>query len=151
MQLETIKNLELDIILDHISNSCNSDISKARLNNSELIYNSTELKTRMYEISETKEIYQAEAGLPLWSFTDIREMLHKIEPIGSFLEIADCQAVQNLLDIGIELKHFFNKRIQIHHTTPQKLPHSTPEINSNTNDHPITKYIPEQYHNKGKQ
>jgi len=109
MQSESIKNLEFDILLEHISNSCNSDISKARLKNSELIYDPKDLKTKMSEISETKEIYQAEAGLPLWAFVDIREFLHKIEPIGSFLEISDCQAIQNLLEIGIEINHFFKK------------------------------------------
>ena len=109
MQSESIKNLEFDAILDHISNSCNSEISKLRLKNSELIYNSTELQTKMSEISETKEIYQAEAGLPLWAFVDIREILHKIEPLGSFLEIADCQTVQNSLEISLELRHFFKK------------------------------------------
>jgi DNA mismatch repair protein MutS2 len=109
MLSESIKNLEFEVILNHISNSCNSDISKLRLKNSELVYNAEELRNKMSEISETKEIYQAEAGLPLWSFVDIREILHKIEPIGSYLEIPDCQAVQNLLEISLDLKRFFKK------------------------------------------
>ena len=109
MESESTKNLEFDIILDHLSNSCNSDISKIRLKNSELIYNESELKIIMSEISESKEIYLAEAGFPIWSFADIREILHKIEPIGSYLEVPDCQAVQNLLEISLELKKFFNK------------------------------------------
>jgi DNA mismatch repair protein MutS2 len=65
----------------------------------------------MSQITETKEIYLAEAGLPIWSFVDIREILHKIEPIGSYLEIPDCQAIQNLLEISLEITKFFNKYI----------------------------------------
>ena len=109
MYSESLKNLEFDIILDLISKSCNSDISKLRLRDSELINNASELRIKMSEISEAKEIYLAEAGFPIWSFADIRETLHKIEPIGSYLEISDCQVVQNILEISLDLRKFFDK------------------------------------------
>lgn len=109
MHSESIKNLEFGVILDFIANSCHSEISKQRIKNSEIIYRLTDLQNIMSEISETKEIYQAEAGLPIWAFNDVRNLLHKIEPIGSFLEIEDCQTVQNILELGIELKRFFKK------------------------------------------
>jgi len=109
MHKDSLKNLEFDIILDHISNFCHSEISKLRLINSELLYDATELQIKMSEITEAKEIYQAEAGLPVWSFADIREILHKIEPIGSYLEIPDCQAIQNVLEISLEIIKFFKK------------------------------------------
>ena len=38
MHKESIKNLEFDIFVDQVLNSCNGDISKLRLKNSELIY-----------------------------------------------------------------------------------------------------------------
>ena len=87
MHSESLKNLEFGIIIDHISKSCNSDISKLRLRDSELINNAPELRIKLSEISEAKEIYLAEAGFPIWSFTDIRETLNKIETICSYLEI----------------------------------------------------------------
>lgn len=109
MHTETLKNLEFDLFLDQISNSCNSEISKSRLKNSELIFDNSILRIKMAEISETKEIYLSEAGLPIWSFVDIREVLHKIEPIGSYLEVPDCLAIQNVLEIGLEITRFFTK------------------------------------------
>lgn len=106
---ESKNYLEFDNIINYIAENCVSEVAKVRLKNSELIFDRFELEKNLAEVSETKEVYQAEGGLPIWSFMDMREILHKIEPMGSFLEISDCQAVENFLDICKELSRYFEK------------------------------------------
>ncbi len=106
---ESKNNLEFNIIINHIAKNCVSDLARLRMQNSEIIFSESDLKRQLSAVSETKEIYQAEGGLPIWSYVDIREILHKIEPIGSYLEISDCQYVQNFLEICDEIKKFFKK------------------------------------------
>jgi len=106
---ELKKILEFDLIINHIANNCVSDTGKVRLLNSELIFSEQELTTKLKEISEAKEIFQAEGGIPIWHFVSVIEILHKIEPIGSYLDIEACLALNNFIDICAEITKFFNK------------------------------------------
>jgi DNA mismatch repair protein MutS2 len=107
---ETLKNLEYHTILEYISVKCVSESGKNRLQNSEIILDKNRLEHNLKEVSELKELYLIEKKIPLWSFQDIRSMLHKIEPFNSYLEAAECQEVQNLLRISGELDRFFKKQ-----------------------------------------
>jgi len=102
-------NLEFDKTLEYIAVKCVSELGKLRLLNSDLYLNREELYTCLTRVEEVKQILTAESGMPIWSFSDIRTLLHKIEPAESYLEPAECQLVQNLLELTAELCNFFDK------------------------------------------
>jgi DNA mismatch repair protein MutS2 len=108
--LDSDHTLEFDKILDFISSNCVSELGKIRLKNSQPIDDELILTNRLREISEVKELYIGEGGIPIWFFDDIRTLLNKIEPIDSYLEIADCQQVQNFLEVSTSIYTFFEKK-----------------------------------------
>lgn len=74
---ESKNNLEFNTIINHIAKNCVSDFARLRLQNSEIFYSLSDLKQQLSSVTETKEIYLAEGGLPIWSFADIRELVYK--------------------------------------------------------------------------
>ena len=104
---ETIDNLEFTKVLELISKKCVSEMGRTRLLNSTFLSKKQEIEKVLTEISELKDIFLFDGGLPIWSFDDIRIQLHKIEPLESYLEQADCQRIQNVLDIAAEVVKFF--------------------------------------------
>ena len=108
--LDSNYTLEFDKVLDLISPNCISELGGLRLKNSQPINDETILSHRLKEVSEAKELYISEGGIPIWSFDDIRPLLNRIEPLDSFLEIADCQKVQNFLEVSSSVYTFFEKR-----------------------------------------
>ena len=101
--------LEFDKILDHISAKC---VSEAKPN-----FASDTVKQLRIEMSslnpllrfpEAREILESDGGVPLWSFEDVRILLNKIEPEGSYyLDIRDCQIIQNVLEVAANIDSFF--------------------------------------------
>ncbi len=107
--LEANHTLEFDKILEYISTKCVSELGKLRIRHSETIDDHTLLAEALAEVSEARGIYESEGGLPLWSFDDIRVLLNKIEPEGSYLDIKDCQKIQNFLEVSADITTFFTK------------------------------------------
>ena len=95
--LDSDQILEFNKVLELISSKCVSDLGRARLLNSKPFDDYQHLSNTLKEVSEAKEIYVSEGGIPIWLFDDIRSLINKIEPLDSYLEIADCQKVQNFL------------------------------------------------------
>jgi len=108
--LDSGHTLEFDKILDFISLNCVSELGKIRLRDSLPIDDEHVLSNTLKEVSEVKELYVSEGGIPLWTFDDIRPLLNKIEPIDSYLDISDCQMVQNFLEVSDSVNAFFEKR-----------------------------------------
>jgi DNA mismatch repair protein MutS2 len=108
--LESEQTLEFNKILEFISLKCVSELGKFRLMNSQPMDNQEQLIRSLKEVTEAKEIYLSEGGIPLWSFDDIRSLLNKIEPLDSFLEISDCQKMQNFLEVSDSVFKFFDKK-----------------------------------------
>jgi DNA mismatch repair protein MutS2 len=102
--------LEFYKVLEFISTKCVSDLGRSRLLNNKPLDDYQQLSTILKEVSEAKEIYVSEGGMPIWSFDDIRSLLNKIEPLDSYLEIADCQKVQNFLEVSASVHKYFQKR-----------------------------------------
>jgi DNA mismatch repair protein MutS2 len=107
---DTLTNLEFEKVLEYIASYCTSDLGKIRLFNSMPLSDALLLKNTLAEVTEAKEICAAEGGIPLWYFDDVRPLLHKIEPLESYLEIKDCQCIQNILDISAALQKFFRTK-----------------------------------------
>jgi DNA mismatch repair protein MutS2 len=107
--LDAAHTLEFDKVIAFISSKCVSELGKSRLQNSEAIDNKLQLEQALTEVSEAKHIYISEGGIPLWTFDDIRILLNKIEPLESYLDITDCQKVQNFLEVSGEVFKFFDK------------------------------------------
>ena len=108
--LDSEHTLEFDKVIDFISSNCVSELGKFRLKNSHPIDEETKLTKTLKEVSEAKELYISEGGIPIWSFDDIRPLLNKIEPLDSFLEITYCQKVQNFLEVSASVNTFFEKK-----------------------------------------
>jgi len=108
--LDSDQILEFNKVLELISTKCVSDLGRARLLNSKPFDDYQELSNTLKEVSEVKEIYVSEGGIPIWLFDDIRSLINKIEPLDSYLEIADCQKVQNFLEVSGSVHEFFIKR-----------------------------------------
>jgi len=107
--LEVRQNLEFEKVLGFIANKCVSELGIARLKNTQLMYHAEDISVELNTVEETKSIFLSESGLPVWSFSDIRPLLAKIEPLDSHLDVQECQQIQNLLEIISELIRFFEK------------------------------------------
>ncbi len=107
---DTLTNLEFEKVLEYIASYCASDLGKVRLFNSLPLTDNQLLKNVLAEVTEAKEIYAVEGGIPLWYFDDVRPLLHKIEPLESYLEVKDCQHIQNVLDLSAALQKFFKTK-----------------------------------------
>jgi len=108
--LHSDDTLEFDKVLEFISLKCVSELGRIRLQNSQPVDDEHLLQNALKEVSEAKELYVSEGGIPIWSFDDIRSLLNKIEPLESYLEIADCQKVQNFLEVSNSVWGFFHKK-----------------------------------------
>lgn len=108
--LDTNQTLEFSKILDHISTKCVSELGKLRLLNSEPLDDKEIIEKRLSEVSEAREIYLKDGGIPIWSFSDVRTLLNKIEPLDSYLDIEDCQKIQNFLEISADVFAFFTQK-----------------------------------------
>lgn len=102
-------SLEFDKVIRDISVKCVSETGKARLRNSVPIESEISLKQVLRQISEMRDVYQVEGGLPIWEYADVRILLNKIEPAESYLEIQDCLKIQNILEIIADILVFFRK------------------------------------------
>jgi DNA mismatch repair protein MutS2 len=111
--LDSDHTLEFNKVLEFISLKCVSDLGKIRLKNSQPINDELLLANTLKEVSEAKEIYISEGGIPIWSFDDIRSILSKIEPLDSYLEITDCQKIQNFLEVSDSVFIFFQKKEEL--------------------------------------
>jgi DNA mismatch repair protein MutS2 len=109
---ETSTNLEFQKVLDEISLKCVSNIGKTRVHNFEPSNNLAMITDALAEVTEMKLVYVAEGGMPIWQFEDTRLLLRKIEPLASYLEPADCQEIQNVLEITKEIFKFFEKHAE---------------------------------------
>jgi DNA mismatch repair protein MutS2 len=107
--LDTVKNLELETIRKHVSSYCVCDVSVQRIQNQELYSQRSIIQELLNEIEEAKEIIQVEQDFPITYFHDIRQPLHKIEPQESYLEIEECQKIEQFINLGATLKKFVNK------------------------------------------
>ena len=104
------QDLEFDKVLELIANKCVSELGKARLMNSTPMFVEEDISHELSLVDETKSIFLSASGLPVWSFSDIRSLLVKIEPLESYLDAQECQQVQNLLEMIAELIQFFVKQ-----------------------------------------
>ena len=101
--------LGLDTIFSIVSQNCVSQLGKESLYNFTPATSKSELKQKLSLLADIKNIISKEGRLPLRSFADIRVLLNKIEPQNSFLEIKECQEIQNVLEIVDDLfTHFKN-------------------------------------------
>ncbi len=107
--LQAAHTLEFDKVLDFISIKCVSELGKRRLLDSQPFSDRETLEQALAEVTEAKQIYMSEGGIPLCAFDDIRILLNKIEPLDSYLEITDCQRFQNFLEIAADVYNFFEK------------------------------------------
>ncbi len=108
--LESDHVLEFDKVLEYISTKCVSELGKIRIRQSEAKDDRNLLIGALADVSEGREIYETDGGLPLWSFDDVRILLNKIEPEGSYLDIKDCQKIQNFLEVSANIETFFTKK-----------------------------------------
>jgi len=104
------QDLEFDKVLELIANKCVSELGKARLMNSTPMFVEEDISHELSLVEETKSIFLSASGFPVWSFSDIRSLLVKIEPLESYLDTQECQQVQNLLEMIAELIQFFVKQ-----------------------------------------
>jgi len=102
--------LEFNKVLDYISTKCVSELGRVRIQNSEAKDDQKSLMNALAEVSEARELFETDGGLPIWSFDDIRVLLNRIEPDGSYLDIKDCQKIQNFLEVSTNIDGFFNKK-----------------------------------------
>lgn len=104
--------LGLDTIFSIITQNCVSDLGKERIYNFVPAISNDELQANLTLINDVTKTIEKHGRLPLRSFTDIRVLLNKVEPQNSFLEIKECQEVQNFLEITDDfLTHFKNPEI----------------------------------------
>ncbi len=108
--IELKENLEFEKVLDIVSGKCVSELGIARIMNTEPMYQSKDILDELNKVDETKSVFIAESGLPVWSFTDIRPLLSQIEPLDSHLDAQECQQIQNLLEMIAEVLRFFQKQ-----------------------------------------
>ena len=101
--------LEFDKIIEGIAGKCVSVIGGERLRNSQPIQEPGVLHNLLKQISELREIYLTEGGIPIWDFVDVRPLFSKIEPEGSYLEIEQFVQLQNVLELVEELIQFQKK------------------------------------------
>lgn len=101
--------LEFDKILNHISFFCVSESGKQRLLNVIPYEDQNILREVLAQIQDMREVYQFEGGFPLWAFKDIRQLLNKIEPEQSYLDVPDLMEIKNFLEIISEIKQFQKK------------------------------------------
>jgi DNA mismatch repair protein MutS2 len=111
--LQAAHTLEFDKVLDFISIKCVSELGKRRLLDSQPFSDRETLEQALAEVTEVKQIYITEGGIPICAFDDIRILLNKIKPFDSYLEITDCQSVQNFLEIASDICDFFKKHSEI--------------------------------------
>jgi len=107
--LQAAHTLEFDKVLDFISLKCVSELGRRRLLDSQPFSDRETLEQALAEVTEAKQIYISEGGIPICAFDDIRILLNKIEPLDSYLEITDCQKIQNFLEIAADIYNFFEK------------------------------------------
>lgn len=101
--------LEFDKIIDDIALKCVSETGKNRIRNAAPFMDQDDLKETLNRITEMREIFTVDGGLPIWEYHDVRILLNKIEPAESYLEIPDCIHVQNLLEVLSDIRSFFKK------------------------------------------
>lgn len=95
--------LGLDTIFSIISDNCVSQLGKESIFNLNPSTERTELHYNLSLLDDISKMIEKNGRLPLRFFTDIRILLNQIEPQNSFLEIKECQEVQNFLEIVDDL------------------------------------------------
>lgn len=101
--------LEFDKIVEGIAHKCVSRTGSERLKNCRPINDTAVLSERLNQISEMREIYFSDGGLPIWDYVDVRTLFSKIEPEGSYLDIEQFVQLQNVLELVEELIQFQKK------------------------------------------
>ena len=76
--LHAAHTLEFDKVLDFISIKCVSELGKRRLLDSQPFSDRETLEQALAEVTEAKQIYMSEGGIPLCAFDDIRILLNNI-------------------------------------------------------------------------
>ncbi|MCB0283474.1 MAG: endonuclease MutS2 [Calditrichaeota bacterium] len=107
-EFELIKNtLGLDTIFSIVSTNCVSQLGKENIYNLSPVSDKTALKERNTLVQQAINLVRQSSRIPVRNFSDIRVLLNKIEPQNSFLESKECLDIQNLLEIGEDVSHFF--------------------------------------------
>ena len=75
--LDTGNTLEFGRVVDMVGVKCVSELGRARLHNTQPFNEKPELIRALREVSEAKQIYIGEGGIPIWSFEDIRSLIKK--------------------------------------------------------------------------
>jgi len=99
--------LGLDTIFSIIAHSCVSELGKERIFNFVPAINKNALQNNLAILNDVTKTIAKHGRLPLRSFTDIRILINKVEPQNSFLEIKECQEIQNFLEIIDDLLIYF--------------------------------------------
>ena len=117
--------LEFQKIIGSISGKCVSETGRERLKNSTPLMDVAQLEETLAQISEMREVYISDGGLPIWDFIDVRQLFSKIEPDESYLEIDQFFSLQSFLELVeeiilfakkhsdkyVSLNHIFNKLV----------------------------------------
>lgn len=99
--------LGFDKVLNLIAQNAVSELGKQTIKNSAPIIDRPTLEKELGALNELLNIHKKIGLLPLYSFSDLRILLNKIEPANSFLDVKECLQVKNLLEIASDLKRFF--------------------------------------------
>ncbi len=93
------ENLGFNSVLHHIAEKAASELGRERIFSLEPFTKVDTLRFELVRVEQMLRALDVEVRLPLKSFYDIRILLNKIEPQGSFLEIKECQQMQGFLEV----------------------------------------------------
>ncbi len=103
--------LNLDSVFSLIAEKCVSRLGKENILNLSPICIRQDLSFELKRVQSISKIIEKEGHFPISSFSDIRELLNKIEPQNSFLEVKEAKEIQTLLEISDDVYAFFKKPI----------------------------------------
>lgn len=104
--------LNLDSILAIITQNCSSNLGQQSIKSLSPLTDKTQLIKQIALVEAVSEIIEKEGRMPLSPFSDVRILLNKIEPENSFLDIKECQEIQNLLEIIENIFSFFKESVE---------------------------------------
>lgn len=98
--------LNFDALLYKIARHTHSEPAKQRVLHARPFDNRSQLLAEIHLMRQFQALVDIQRA-PWQSYEDIRPLLKKIEPQGSFLEISECQTMMTFLDVIADLKHYF--------------------------------------------
>ena len=106
---KTLKDLEFDVVLNHIAAYCNSDLGRKAVLEITPIQNKLKLTDQLQQTNEYLASFENENRIPNHQFDEITKEIHLLGIENSFLEPNAFQKIAKLSESVIELRSFFKK------------------------------------------